>query len=492
MATQIGVITAVVGTVTATAEDGSIRTLQAGDRVYANEVISTGPAGAIEIEFADGSVMDLGRDSQAMLDSAVFNPNATEFAESEGDDVPDDVAAIQQAILEGEDPTEAGEATAAGAGVEGSDGGHDAVFVNYLNPEITPDAGFETIGVTNTIDEYIDEQLIDGVPTAGLITVELDEDDLGFFDSEAAFIAFNNLISGIQGAFQSDTGYQLFPAPHFGVGDSNPGDDLPSPNPTFFSGTLNADYGLNGPGTISFNPVVSQPNGLTSGGQPIQIWVSPDGLTLIGYIAGEADSLPSARVAQEFEGAEIIFSAQIDPATLNFTAGIYGPVDHPDTAETGSFEENLLINMAFTITDADGDAAQGIVRLNVDDDSPVIGEQSEQPFPGQGIQEGDYPYGSESALVDEDDTENGVGNIDSLGDDNGAPVVTLPINFGADGPAAENPVEIHADGIVDQFGNPLTSNGVEIQFSWNAATNTLEGTADGQAVINIHVNVVDY
>ena len=94
MATQIGVITAVVGTVTATAEDGSIRTLQAGDRVYANEVISTGPAGAIEIEFAAGSVMDLGRDSQAMLDSAVFNPNATEFAESEGDDVPDDTLII--------------------------------------------------------------------------------------------------------------------------------------------------------------------------------------------------------------------------------------------------------------------------------------------------------------------------------------------------------------------------------------------------------------
>ena len=490
MATQIGVITAVVGTVTATAEDGSIRTLQAGDRVYANEVISTGSAGAIEIEFADGSVMDLGRDSQAMLDSAVFNPNATEFAESEGDDVPDDVAAIQQAILEGEDPTEAGEATAAGAGVEGSDGGHDAVFVNYLNPEVTPDAGFETIGVTNTIDEYIDEQLIDGVPTAGLITVELDEDDLGFFDSEFAFIAFNNLISGIQGAFQSDTGYQLFPAPHFGVGDSNPGDDLPSPNPTFFSGALNADYGLNGPGSISFNPVVSQPTGLTSGGQPIQIWVSPDGLTLIGYIAGEGDSLASARVDQEFDGAEIIFSAQIDPTTLNFSAGIYGPVDHPDTAETGSFEENLLINMAFTITDADGDAAQGIVRLNVDDDSPVIGEQSEQPFPGEGFQEGDYPYGSESALVDEDDTENGVGNTDSLGDDNGPNTIALPINYGADGPAEVSDVSTPVL-ITGISGDTLTSNGQPVVFQWNNATSTFEGTVDGEPVINIHVDVYE-
>lgn len=491
MATQIGVITAVVGTVTATAEDGSIRTLQAGDRVYANEVISTGPAGAVEIEFADGSVMDLGRDSQAMLDSAVFNPNATELAESEGEAVPDDVAAIQQAILEGEDPTEAGEATAAGAGVEGSDGGHDAVFVNYLNPEVTPEAGFDTIGVNNTFDEIIDEQLIDGVPTAGLVTVLLDEDDLSFRSDEEIAQAINDFINGIEAEFLADTGFNLFDSPNAGVGDEGqPGDDLPSPNPTFFSGTLNADYGFNGPGSISFNPVVSQPAGLTSGGEPVQIWVSTDGLTLIGYVAGEGDFSPEISFQQEgpqFSGAEIIFSAQIDPATLNFTAGIYGPLDHPDTAEEGAFEENLLINMAFTITDADGDAAQGIIQLNVDDDSPVIGEQD---YPQEQGEYSDFPY--QMGVVDEDDTDDGVGNTDSPGDDSSTPYITLPINFGADGPAAENPVEISAEGIVDQSGNPLTSNGVEVQFSWNSSTNTLEGTADGQPVINIHVDVYDY
>ncbi|MED5509645.1 MAG: retention module-containing protein, partial [Pseudomonadota bacterium] len=493
MATQIGGITAVVGRVTATAEDGSIRTLQAGDRVYANEVISTGPAGAIEIEFADGSVMDLGRDSQAMLDSAVFNPNATEFAESEGDDVPDDVAAIQQAILEGEDPTEAGEATAAGAGVEGGNEGHEAVFVNYLNPEVTPDAGFETIGVNSTVDDIEDEQLIDGVPTAGLVTVLLDEDDLSFRSDEEIAQAINDFINGIEAEFLADTGFNLYDYPNAGVGDEGqPGDDLPSPNPTFFSGTLNADYGFNGPGSISFNPVVSQPSGLTSGGEPVQIWVSADGLTLIGYVAGEGEFSPETAFQQEgpeFSGAEIIFSAQIDPVTLNFTAGIYGPLDHPDTVEEGAFEENLLINMAFTITDADGDAAQGIIQLNVDDDSPVIGEQT---YPEEQGEYEEYSYDYQTAAVDEDDTSDGVDNTDSLGDDYSQPFMTLPINFGADGPAAENPVEISAEGIVDQFGNPLTSNGVEVQFNWNAATSTLEGTADGQPVINIHVDVDDY
>jgi T1SS-143 domain-containing protein len=494
MATQIGVIKAIVGTVTATSTDGSIRTLQAGDRVYANEVISTGPSGAVEIEFADGSVMDLGRDSQALLDTAVFDPAATSsVADTEGEVVPDDVAAIQQAILEGEDPTEAGEATAAGAGVEGSEGGHEAVFVNYLNPEVTPEAGFDTIGVNSTIDDIEEEQLLDGVPTAGLVTVLLDEDDLGFVDDKEVADAINDFLDGIEDAFFADTGFRLEDYPDFGVGDEGqPGDDLPSPTPTFYSGTLNADYGFNGPGSISFNPVVSQPTGLTSGGEPVQIWVSADGLTLIGYIAG-GDNVGTASIralqseGSQFDGAEIIFSAQIDPATLNFTAGLYGPLDHPDTVEEGAFEENLLINMAFTITDADGDAAQGIIQLNVDDDSPVIGEED---YPGEQYSDNDSAYGAPMASVDEDDIDpDGVGNTDSEGDDYSVPYLSLPINFGADGPAAENPIQIDADGIVDQYGNPLTSNGVEVQFNWNAETNTLEGTANGQPVINIHVDV---
>uniref|UniRef100_UPI003F69B9D0 retention module-containing protein n=1 Tax=Methylophaga sp. TaxID=2024840 RepID=UPI003F69B9D0 len=493
MATQIGIIKAVNGNVTATAADGSIRTLQAGDRVYANELISTGSAGAVEVEFADGSVMDLGRNSQALLDNAVFNPNSTDVAETEDQAVPDDVAAIQQAILEGEDPTEAGEATAAGAGVQGGNEGHDAVFVNYLNPEVTPEAGFDTIGVSNEIEEVEDEQLLEGTPTAGLVTVLLDEDDLGRNDEETSQ-AINDFLDGIQPEFLAATGLNLGDYPDAGVGDEDqPGDDLPSPTPTFFSGALNADFGFDGPGSISFNPVVSQPTGLTSGGEPVQIWVSADGLTLIGYIAGEGEYSPVSSRQQidegPQEGAEIIFSAQIDPVTLNFTAGIYGPLDHADTAEEGAFEENLLINMAFTITDSDGDSAQGIVQLNVDDDSPVIGEQD---YPQEQGEYSDYPYEYEMAAVDEDDTDDGVGNTDSPGDDFSSSSMTLPINFGADGPAAENPVEISAEGIVDQFGNVLTSNGVEVQFSWNSTTNTLEGTADGQPVINIHVDVDDY
>lgn len=489
MATQIGIVKTLTGEVTATAADGSIRTLQVGDRVYANELISTGQAGALEIEFSDGSIMDLGRNSQAMLDSAVFDPSSA-VADASEEDVPDDVAAIQQALLEGEDPTEAGEATAAGAGVQGGNEGHDAVFVNYLNPEVTPDAGFETIGVNSEVDDYEDEQLLDGQPTAGLVSVLLDEDDLNFSES---FDFVQNLLDQVRSEFQADTNLSIDNQPDAGARNTtSPGDDF-APSATFFSGTLNANFGSDGPGSITFNAAGTQPSGLTSGGQPVQIWVSADGLTLIGYVASDDDTFSTQRASidePQFDGADLIFSAQItDLETYAFEAGLFGPIDHPDSVEEGAFEENLLLNIAFTITDADGDAAQGIIQLNVDDDSPVIGEQlpQEQSFLRARVQE----ESQSSANADEDDSPNGVGNTDSDGDD-AVTSITLPINFGADGPAAESPVEFSTDGITDQNGNPLTSNGVELEFNWNAATNTLEGSANGEPVINIHVDVTDF
>uniref|UniRef100_UPI00261EC2ED retention module-containing protein n=1 Tax=uncultured Methylophaga sp. TaxID=285271 RepID=UPI00261EC2ED len=404
MATQIGIVKTLTGEVTATAADGSIRTLQVGDMVYANELISTGQAGAVEIEFADGSIMDLGRSSQAMLDSAVFDPSSA-VADASEEDVPDDVAAIQQALLEGEDPTEAGEATAAGAGVEGGNEGHEAVFVDYLNPEVTPDAGFETIGVNSEIDDVEDEQLLDGVPTAGLTVVTLDEDELvegGSVDLGTAGNEFLNFLNG-----QGISAF-TFDSPN-GVGDERPevGDD--PADGYFLSGSLVAAYGLDGPNEddpISFNAVTgsdvtdSNGNPVTSEGQQVKYWVSADGLTVIGYIAGDSDQSeqPTAQAkslqSANYDGcegpgedypelAEIIFTAQLTPTEEggSFLVGIFGQFDHaePDYANGEFvFEDNLLLNLGFTITDADGDSTTGTLQLDVDDDSPVRAGEGEQ------------------------------------------------------------------------------------------------------------------
>ena len=138
MATEIGFIRALIGTATATAVDGSQRSLVVGDRVYADEIISTDSASAIEIEFADGSLMDLGRNSQAFLDTDIFDP-----AQSVAPITDSDITALQDALIDGKDPTQQGDATAAGPESEGNEG-TAAVVVEYLAPTVEVTSGFET------------------------------------------------------------------------------------------------------------------------------------------------------------------------------------------------------------------------------------------------------------------------------------------------------------------------------------------------------------
>ena len=138
----IGTVKMVIGTVSATSPDGVVRVLQVGDKVNANDVIQTGDLASIDIEFVNGTHMDLGRNAQTVLDTDVFNPAAAQAAVA-------DAAAIQALIAAGADPTAIAAATAAGAG-EASEGGHTFVQVdpNYAPGNVT--SGFETDVVTRT------------------------------------------------------------------------------------------------------------------------------------------------------------------------------------------------------------------------------------------------------------------------------------------------------------------------------------------------------
>jgi hypothetical protein len=77
MTNEIGTVKATTGSVKAFDTEGAVTNLQVGDSVFANELISTGMDGGVEIEFADGEVMDLGRLSQVFLDSHFFDPTLT-------------------------------------------------------------------------------------------------------------------------------------------------------------------------------------------------------------------------------------------------------------------------------------------------------------------------------------------------------------------------------------------------------------------------------
>ena len=110
MAIQIGVITALIGSATVLSADGMTHSLQLGDKVYYNDLVKTGKSCALEVEFADGNVLDLSRDSQLLLDKTVFDPFSS-FSSSHELSV--NVDAIHMNIMAGDDPLQVSAVTVA-------------------------------------------------------------------------------------------------------------------------------------------------------------------------------------------------------------------------------------------------------------------------------------------------------------------------------------------------------------------------------------------
>ncbi len=164
----IGVIKFVIGQVFIVALDGSQRLLVAGDRVYSGEEVVTGANGAVSITLPDGKTLDLGRDSRW---SDVSNASSQSSA---------DVAAIQDAIAQGADPTQVLEATAAGndsTGDAGDGGGghfNPAVVLNLTAEVVTTPIGYDTAGLSFT-DRA--SSVLDGVDSSTLLTAAADTTD---------------------------------------------------------------------------------------------------------------------------------------------------------------------------------------------------------------------------------------------------------------------------------------------------------------------------
>ncbi|WP_434060394.1 Ig-like domain-containing protein [Pectobacterium aroidearum] len=168
----IGVIKFVIGQVFIVALDGSQRLLVAGDRVYSGEEVVTGANGAVSITLPDGKTLDLGRDSRW---SDVSNASSQGSA-----DVANDVAAIQDAIAQGADPTQMLEATAAGnddTGEAGDGGGghfNPTVVLNLTAEVVTTPIGYDTAGISFT-DRA--SSVLDGVNSSTLLTAATDTTD---------------------------------------------------------------------------------------------------------------------------------------------------------------------------------------------------------------------------------------------------------------------------------------------------------------------------
>ncbi|WP_160115483.1 retention module-containing protein [Marinobacterium lutimaris] len=163
-----GMVSFVSGSVVAVGVGGVERVLLAGDPIYADEVVRTGPDGRIEMSMVTGESITLEGGQSWLASSDTFTP-ADQFDSSAA--VADtesfgDLDAIQAAILAGQDPTAVGEATAAGApgaGAGGGPGGNegaDFVVLARTAGEVDPSAGYQTAGIGFSIEQPAGEELV--------------------------------------------------------------------------------------------------------------------------------------------------------------------------------------------------------------------------------------------------------------------------------------------------------------------------------------------
>jgi len=161
---QNAIVNAVKGEVLVLGLDGKVRSIKAGDELISGEVIITENNASLDVQIHNelylvdaNCVACLPEPSfeqpETLLQSPVngqvtFDPTAIEGANFDANDV----AAIQQAILDGADPTAILEATAAGVGAEGSaNAGY--VTVEYNNPEVLASTFFETSATRSGVEE---------------------------------------------------------------------------------------------------------------------------------------------------------------------------------------------------------------------------------------------------------------------------------------------------------------------------------------------------
>jgi T1SS-143 domain-containing protein len=246
-----------------------------------------------------------------------------------------------------------------------------------------------------------------------------------------------------------------FPEPDVTIENADDRPELSSPGnaidetdlsggPIVVGGTVNVDFGADGPGSIA-------PNGtfFSSGSQTG------------GTLSHNGDPIVVTPTANGYEGVAngvTVFTFAIDPVTGNYTFTLLESLDHADGSD-----DNDIVNLVFGVvaTDGDGDQVSTSVTITVADDAPTI--------EGDGVKS-----------VDEDDLTPTASVSASVSGD-------LTENFGADAQG-----DIHPTGTSsasgDLAGGVLSSDGHVVTI--NTTANGYEGVANGVTVFDITIDPI--
>ncbi|WP_315709782.1 retention module-containing protein [Brenneria uluponensis] len=257
----IGTIRFVIGQVFVVASDGTQRQLVAGDRIYNGEEVVTGNAGAVSILLPDGHTLDLGRDSRW--------GDGTDITSQQPDPTAD-VAALQEAIAQGADPTQVLEATAAGAGNgdigEAGDGGggHSTadIMLNLTGKIVDPTAGFDTTGITNSVTD------IPSLTDPNLLAAQIQETSIPSDTTSPSIVITFNRDGSLNFQFtEAPVGFDLS---DITVNNGIVSDLLQDPNdPTHWTAVLTPSSNFEGLVTVSVadGSYTDQAGNVGSGGQ---------------------------------------------------------------------------------------------------------------------------------------------------------------------------------------------------------------------------------
>ncbi|ROM71387.1 type I secretion target [Pseudomonas brassicacearum] len=324
MAALIGTVSKVVGQVFAEAAGGLRRPLVEGDRLYAGEHLITGAEGAVAVHLQNGQELTLGRGSNLTLTPQLLANHAphvdTPEAVTPSDAQLTDVQKLQQAIAAGADPTQTGEATAAGpegGNPGGVGGGHNFVLLEEVGGEVDPQIGFPTAG-------------FNGIPEFPLLELAGDPD--------------NNGDDGAVPPATPDNPVTL-------DGVNVEGGELTTQEANLADGTTSNPAALVQSGTFT----VSAPDGLSS--------LSIGGISVItgGVPAGFPQTITSAL-------GNTLTITGYNPATgvVSYSYTLTDNETHP----AGGGANNITEQFPVVAVDTDGDIATGTLDVNITDDVP--------------------------------------------------------------------------------------------------------------------------
>ena len=220
---------------------------------------------------------------------------------------------------------------------------------------------------------------------------------------------------------------------------------------TKVNGNIKVDFGTDGAKSIEFAGIDGATATFKSVGETVVYeWVAgPDGTGTLTAWTQPSTGTPVA-----------VFTLEVtDAASGAYTFTQLAPVDH-----SAQGEDNLAIDLAFTVTDGDNDTATGALTVNVSDDTST-NNPNFIPFPNFILN------------IDEDGGRNNPGLPDSNSGGRGdnrfgavSQTVSLVGAFGADGVGSLDFADL------DGTAAPVTSGEHALTYSWVADAATNGGT----------------